>query len=270
MIQPDGSKAGQQDVEAERQWHDQPFFLERDHWSSHPLLATRERHWLHNDMQTERFYGHLYRYLRKKRQRRDALVLLAPAGSGRDYYYLENVFTSMRGVHGIDLSPQGLRACPRPVNTREADILQSGYEDDTFDVVICAQFLHHVHPVGFAPFLSEFRRVLKPGGTLAVLEPSDLHPVWRLAELARRVVGNVTGLVEDERPVRPGRVTEALAAAGFEDMQVRGMLFSHVRVPTPLQHLIDAVDYPLRVLPGVRGFANSLGWYCSKPPRPAH
>lgn len=257
--------AGRQDVDAEREWYERPFYLEANHWTAHRLFGSRERHWLHNDLQTGRFYAELYRYLEKKRQRRDALVLLAPAGNGRDYYYLTNVFTSIRGVHGIDLSAQGLGFCPRPVETREADILRSGYADNSFDVVICAQFLHHIHAVGFASFLQEFHRVLKPGGTLAVLEPSCLYPIWRLAALGRRFMGNVTGLVNDERPVRPGAVTAALAATGFDDVRVRGLLFSHVRVPSPVQHLIDAVDYPLRVLPGLRNFANSVGWYCSKP-----
>lgn len=151
--------------------------------------------------------------------------------------------------------------------TREADILRSSFADNSFDVVICAQFLHHMHGVGFTPFIKEFHRMLKPGGTLAVLEPSDLYPIWRLLALVRRFMGNVTGLVDDDRLVRPGAVTTALAVAGFDDVRVRGLLFSHVRVPSPVQHLIDARDYPLRVLPGliISNFANSVAWYCSKP-----
>jgi SAM-dependent methyltransferase len=254
----------QQDVDAERQWHEQPFFLESQHWTAHPLLVSREQHWLHNDVQTERFYASLYRYQAKKQQRRDVVVLLAPVGNGRDYYFLQNVFASIRAVHGIDLSPQALAACPRAVETREGDILKSGYEDGTFDVVICSQFLHHVHAAGFAPFLGEFHRILRPGGSLAILEPGDLHPIWRVAQLARRFMGNVTGLVEGERPVRPSQVTRALEQTGFEQLQMHPLLFTHVRLPMPLQHLLDAADYPLRLVPGVRNFANSFGWYCSK------
>src|SRR4026208_441253 len=114
----------QQDVDAERHWHEQPFFLESDHWTAHPLLVSREQHWLHNDVQTERFYAHLHRYQAKKQQRRDVVVLLAPVGNGRDYYFLQNVFSSMRTVHGIDLSRRALAICPRAVETHEGDIMQ--------------------------------------------------------------------------------------------------------------------------------------------------
>lgn len=47
--------AGRQDVDAEREWHEQPFYLEADHWTTHRLFGSRERHWLHNDLQTARF-----------------------------------------------------------------------------------------------------------------------------------------------------------------------------------------------------------------------
>jgi hypothetical protein len=99
---------------------------------------------------------------------------------------------------------------------------------------------------------------------LAVLEPGNLYPLGWLTALARRALGNVTGLVEDERPVSPSAITAALRSAGFGDLRLRGLLFTHVRIPAMLQHAVDAVDFPLRVLPGVRSFANSLGWFCTK------
>lgn len=255
---------GGQDVNAEREWYEQPFYLESAHWTARPPFASHERHWLHNDVQTGRFYSELYRYLRRRGRPERAVVLVAPAGNGRDYYYLQNILRSIDAVHGIDLSAQGLMRCPRPIVGREGDILKSGYSDQTFDLIVCAQFLHHIHAVGFDPFLREFHRVLKPGGTLAVLEPANLHPLGWLTAAGRRLMGNVSGLVEDERPVRPSTVTAALRRSGFTDVRVRGLLFTHVRIPPGIQHLIDAVDYPLRVIPGLRGFANSIGWYCAK------
>jgi len=43
-------------------------------------------------------------------------------------------------------------------------------EDTQFDLVLCAETLEHVRDVQF--FLSEIRRVLRPGGTLAVTTPA--------------------------------------------------------------------------------------------------
>lgn len=253
-----------QDVDAERAWHEQSFYLESSHWTARPPFASRERHWLHNGVQTDRFYAELHRYLVSRGRPAQPVVLLAPAGDGREYYHLRNIFKSVRAIHAIDVSPRGLRSCPRPLEIKEANILESGYSDNAFDVVVCSQFLHHVHAVGFEPFLLEFARILKPGGTLAVLEPGDRYPLGWVTALARRAIGNVTGLVEDERPVAPSALTASLKRAGFADIRVRGLVFTHVRIPATLQHVIDAIDYPFRVLPGVATFANSLGWFCVK------
>jgi SAM-dependent methyltransferase len=264
MTQRNPTGPASQDLQAEREWHEQPFYLESPHWSARSPFGSRERHWLHNAVQMNRFYAELHRYLVARGRPEKAVALLAPAGDGREYYHLRNIFRSVDVIHGIDLSALSLTACPRTIETREADILASGYPSAHFDVVVCSQFLHHVHAVGFEPFLCEFHRILKPGGVLAVLEPGNLYPLGWLTALARRALGNVTGLVEDERPVSPSAITAALRSAGFGDLRVRGLLFTHVRIPAMLQHAVDAVDFPLRVLPGVRSFANSLGWFCTK------
>jgi SAM-dependent methyltransferase len=215
-------------------------------------------------MQKLRFFGALARYVDQAPYRRNARVLLAPIGNGSEYYFLQGI---AREVHGIDISPVALRECPEVIVKKEGDILRSGYPEGTFDIVICSQFLHHVHKVGFAPFLREFARVLAPGGTLAVLEPSRLYPLFWAAESARRVLGNVTGLVPDERPVYPPDVTRAIEESGFVDVESTGLVFSHVRLPTLLQHTIGALDYPVRRLWPLKLFCNSLGWFARKPGR---
>ena len=56
----------QQDMLAEKAWHEQKFYIDTGHWTSHPFFASRERHWLKVDVQTLRFYGYLYKYIKKK------------------------------------------------------------------------------------------------------------------------------------------------------------------------------------------------------------
>jgi SAM-dependent methyltransferase len=208
-----------------------------------------------------RFYSELFRYIKAKSYRNDAKILLAPVGNGQDMFYLKGAFQQ---IHGIDISSIGLSDCPRPIITKEEDILHSGYEDRFFDVIICSQFLHHVQAVGFEPFIREYFRILRTGGVLAVLEPSNLYPFSWVMGLARKVFGNVTGLADEERPIPPVLLKKILIEIGFKRIRIRGMLFTHVRFPTPVQHLIDFVDFPLRICPPFRLSANSVGWYCTK------
>ena len=252
----------QQNLEAEKEWHRKSLYIDSDHWTSNPLFASRERHWLHNEVQCIRFYSGLLRYIKTRSYRKNAQILLAPVGNGRDMFYLEGAFQQ---IHGIDISNICLSDCPRPIITKEADILYSGYEDQSFDVIVCSQFLHHVQAVGFEPFINEFFRILRRGGVLAVLEPSNLFPFGWVTALARKALGNVTGLVEGERPIPPFLLKRTLMKAGFGKIRVRGMLLTHVRYPCSVQHVINAVDSPLRVLPLFKLFANSVGWYCTKP-----
>lgn len=259
---PPDTGSQNQDLDSEKRWHEGRFYVDSGHWTSHPLFASRDRHWLHNDVQSIRFYSGLHRYTKHRPHGSASRTLLAPVGTGHDIVYLQG---KCREIHGIDLSPLALAQCPRSIITREADILHSGYEDESFNLVVCTQFLHHVHSVGFEPFVREFHRVLRSGGTLAILEPSALFPFNWVTALARRVLGNVTGLVDGERPIQPQALTSTLVRAGFQDIRVRGLLFTHVRFPAFVQHLLDALDFPFRGLPLVRSMANSVGWYCTKP-----
>lgn len=254
----------QQDLREEKKWHEQSFYLDSVHWTSNPMFGSRERHWLHNDVQTLRFYSELFNYIKMKPYRNNASILLAPVGDGRDFFYLQNVFMGVQEIHGIDISPLCLAACPKTIVAKEADILFSGYADHSFNVIVCSQFLHHVHAVGFDPFIQEFYRLLQKGGTLAIVEPSNLYPFGWVTALARRAMGNVTGLVEGERPITPQLLTASLMRAGFEKIRLRGLVFTHVRFPSLVQHMIDAVDYPFRVLPPFKSFAQSIGWFCTK------
>lgn len=252
----------QQNLETEKEWHSKGFYVDSGHWTSNPLFASRERHWLHNEVQSIRFYSELLRYIKTRSYRNNAQILLAPVGNGQDMFFLKGAF---KQIYGIDISTISLSDCPRPIITKEADILYSGYEDQSFDVIVCSQFLHHVQAVGLEPFIKEFFRILRRGGVLAVLEPSNLYWFGWVTSLARKALGNVTGLVEGERPIPPVLLKKMLIKIGFKKIRVRGMLFTHVRFPSPIQHVINSLDSPFRFLPPFKLFANAVGWYCTKP-----
>ena len=250
-----------QNANAEKEWHEQKFYIDSGHWTSHPAFASRERHWLINHVQENRFYGYLSKYIKNKTYGRNAKVLFAPVGDGSHVHYLQGISNE---THGIDLSAVALAKCPSSLILKEEDILCSGYAEETFDVVICAQFFHHVHSVGFKPFIIEFQRILKKGGTLAVLEPSILYPFSWVSALARKIIGNVTGLVEGERPVNPFEILGLLKSEGFANIKTIGLTFNHVRFPCAVQHLVSLIDFILRYVTPLKYYSNSIGWFCEK------
>lgn len=78
------------------------------------------------------------------------------------------------------------------------------FRDGSFDIVVANLLLHHIEPV--EAVLKEVVRVLRPGGRFCAFEPAP-------------VVG---GLVheqtsENEAPISPKRILDALATTGFEN-----------------------------------------------------
>lgn len=80
----------------------------------------------------------------------------------------------------------------------------------------------------------------------------------------RFFMGNVTGLVPDEKPVYPPAITKILKETGFKNIVIRGLHFNHVRFPFFLQLLTLFFDLPLRITFPFKYFANAIGWYCEK------
>lgn len=72
-------------------------------------------------------------------------------------------------VVGADVSAHALRRAGGGVKLDPDEPLP--FEDNSFDLVLCAETLEHVRDVQL--LLSEVRRVLKPGGRLALTTPAN-------------------------------------------------------------------------------------------------
>jgi arsenite methyltransferase len=115
-------------------------------------------------------------------------------------------------VAALDLAPEniaydespvreGRRAAP--VDLRVVSVLDLPFPDATFDCVWCVNVAQYLTEPEFARIISEFRRVTKPGGFIAVKEldvtlfqflPLDLATLARLAT-ARRAKAADTGVL---------------------------------------------------------------------------
>ena len=157
---------------------------------------------------------------------RDALVLDAGCGEGPVALHLAARF-GLR-VEGVDLQPDSIRRAtrraargPAPGRTRfqVMDYARLRFPDRHFDGVYTMESLVHAPDSDAA--LAQFRRVLKPGGRLALFEYSLARPE-RMTARQRRVFGVINR--EAAMPSLPGFVhggfPARLRAAGFEDVEV--------------------------------------------------
>src|SRR6185436_13519773 len=117
-------------------------------------------------------------------------------GAGTGYFTINLALSGVieRAV-ATDISPGMLRALDTTarrleleVTTVEADAESLPFEDASFDLVLGHAVLHHLPDLDRA--MSEFHRVLAPGGTLAFMGEPSRHGD-RLAAMPKRVGGLV-------------------------------------------------------------------------------
>ena len=205
----------------------------------------------------EAYYAAMYRphwFFRnaRKYRERDAALLravrpnagmrLLEVGSARGdtaFFFAPRVAR----VVGIDAAPTAVAAARAAAEARglgnvsfaEADARDlAAFADGSFDAVLLADFVEHVQDDVLRPCLAEARRVLSPGGALALYTPNRDH--W-----AERIKAAVPGLQqEDHIAVRPAReVVRLVEESGFA---VEELSFS--ASPYPLLGALDRA-FPL-------------------------
>ena len=108
---------------------------------------------------------------------RGARALDAGCGSGGYLPLLSELVGPDGSVHALDLAPEnvelveGRRASgelPRLAEARVGSLSELPYPDDSFDALWCANTTQYLGGVEFEKALAEFRRVVRPGGIVAV------------------------------------------------------------------------------------------------------
>jgi SAM-dependent methyltransferase len=159
--------------------------------------------------------GHIGEFVRSLPEVGDALDL--GCGDGR-----LTAFVRAERVVGADVSEVALeRARARLPGARLVLVEPDEplpFEDGSFDLVLCAETIEHVRDVQL--LLSEVRRVLRPGGRLAVTTPA--HSRWSAARLL------VRGWESEFDPLSPHlrffsrrSLARVLDATGFDVETVR-------------------------------------------------
>ncbi|MFC3494684.1 class I SAM-dependent methyltransferase [Glycomyces rhizosphaerae] len=167
-------------------------------------------------------------------------VLDVGCGYGR---YLKRLRTDHPGatVVGIDAAPGMLAEVEPPIMVADAQSIP--YPDDSVDTVLAMHMLYHVPDIAKA--VAEFRRVLKPGGTLLVSTNTDddmAEPYAHWARAIRSVLGPDVFFPGDEvAKSDSANATSYLEAefASVERFEERGLV--SVPEPGPLMNYLASI-----------------------------
>jgi ubiquinone/menaquinone biosynthesis C-methylase UbiE len=164
---------------------------------------------------------------------------LLDVGCGVGNYH-KLIVDRVGAVSGVDVSEGSIaeaRKCNPTVHYEAYQGTRLPFADATFDVAFTVCVMHHVPPPQWPKFTAEMKRVLKPGGMVAIFEHNPRNP------LTQRVVSNC---VFDKTAVllRSEQTRALVADAGFRDILERFI----ISIP-PSGALLRRVDLVLGRLP---------------------
>ena len=146
---------------------------------------------------------------------------------------------------GIDVSvasiAQARRANPA-AEYRVFDGRSIPYDTGRFDLVTAVCVLHHVPPAQWRGFVSEMRRVVRPGGLVCIIEHNPFNPLTRLAV-------NRCEFDKDAVLLRLGTTRQLMTGVGLHAVDARYFLLLPTaaklarRVETGLRHLPLGAQY---------------------------
>jgi SAM-dependent methyltransferase len=128
-------------------------------------------------------------------------------------------------LHGVDIASDAVEKA-RETNPRVHYESYDGgalpFRDDTVDIAFTICVIHHVPPADWSVFASEMRRVVRPGGLVAVFEHNPLNPLTRVS-VSR------CPFDEDVTLLRAGTAARLLDEAGLHPVERRFFYFLPVR-----------------------------------------
>ncbi len=86
-------------------------------------------------------------------------------------------------VVGVDSEPRAIakaRSLFPELEFLEADVTNLPFADGSFDKAVAGDLVEHLDDATLRAMLDEVRRVLVPGGSLAIYTPNPRHPIERL------------------------------------------------------------------------------------------
>ena len=148
--------------------------------------------------------------------KRPTCALEVGCGTG---HWLSALRESVEYLCGIDWSPEMLRHAA--ANCPGAGLLRAAAQalplrDASVDLVFCVNAIHHFER--FEEFIAETKRLLRPGGTLAVIgmDPHHGRDQWCVYDYFPE-----TWAADVARYPSTGQITDAMLHAGFSRVECR-------------------------------------------------
>lgn len=142
-----------------------------------------------------------------------------------------------------------------------ADATAIPFLSGLFDAVVGSSILHHLK---VEKALTEFWRVLRSGGHLALAEPNMLNPqifLMKNVPLIKRWMGEDP----DETAFVRWHLARTLRRMGFQEVTLFPYDYLHPSTPRPLIPVVEGMGRLLERIPGIREFAGSLVIVAKKP-----
>ena len=160
------------------------------------------------------------------------------SGTGNSIPYFQKYFAGAR-ITGVDPSQRSLEIAAARFPEAGPGLVMSGDQipapDNAFDLAFSACVFHHIDHAEHVKWLTELRRVVRPGGALTIFEHNPLNP------LTVRAV-NTCPFDVNARLISARRFAQSYRAAGWTKLKVR----YHVFFP--------------RALAALRGAEPGLAW----------
>lgn len=164
------------------------------------------------------------------------LVLDAGCGSGLFLPLIGELVGPTGGIAALDLAPENVDAVARrvaawnlacPVDTHVGGVQSLPFQDASFDAVWCANVTQYLSDDELATALAEMRRVVRPGGLVAIKEYEGGHTVFAPADPAiwwHFMEAGIRSFVQGRGQVRARELHAWLARAGLREVRQRTTL----------------------------------------------
>jgi SAM-dependent methyltransferase len=148
-------------------------------------------------------------------------VLDIGCGNGGLHRFLDSAGLTLN-LTGIEVAPQFVEVA-RQHNRGVAYDVYDGrrlpYDAGRFDAAFTVCVMHHVPPAQWLEFVTEMRRVVRPGGLVAIFEHNPYNPVT--AHIVR-----TCPIDRDAVLLKPTRLTAIMREAGLEAAAREFILFT--------------------------------------------